>query len=184
MPMEASTTLTVCIFVDGKEILLQALCNAEVTKGMLMGWTNVEPKSMHSLNETTFFATYAAGILAEEIGTAIEKINNWLGKPIVITCDEVTMTQLPHVPECAQCTVGVESVTFNHRTDDLHSDSLQSIHSGYHSHVTSPFMPGVTCPTILNKILGIPHFSGTEKGKGHCLVQTVVPCHFRYLEEF
>ena len=41
-----------------------------------MGWTNVEPKNIQALNETTFLATYAAGILAEQIGTAIEKINN------------------------------------------------------------------------------------------------------------
>ena len=48
----------------------------------------------------TFLATFAAGILGEEIGTAIEKIDNWLRKPIVITCDEVTMAQLPHVLKC------------------------------------------------------------------------------------
>ena len=47
-------------------------------KGVLMGWTNIEPKSIQALNETTFLATYAVSILAEEIGTAIEKINNWL----------------------------------------------------------------------------------------------------------
>ena len=46
MPMEASTTLMVCILIDGKEILLQALCHEEVAKGVLMGWMNVEPKSM------------------------------------------------------------------------------------------------------------------------------------------
>ena len=51
--------------------------------------------------ETTFLATYAVGILAEEIGTAIERIDNWLGKPIVITCNEVTRAQLPHVLKCA-----------------------------------------------------------------------------------
>ena len=94
-------TLTVCILINGKEILLQALNNEEVMKGVLMGWMNVEPKSMQALNETTFLATYAAGILAEEIGTAIETIYNWLRKPVVITCDEVTMAQLPHVLECA-----------------------------------------------------------------------------------
>ena len=76
IPMEASTTLMVCILIDGKEILLQVLHNEEVTKGVLMGWTNIEPKSIQALNETTFLATYAAGILAEQIGTAIEKINN------------------------------------------------------------------------------------------------------------
>ena len=50
-----------------------------------MGWMHVEPKNVQALKETTFFATYAAGILAEEIGAAIEKIENLLGKPVVIT---------------------------------------------------------------------------------------------------
>ena len=40
-----------------------------------MGWPNIEPKS-------------------------IQALNNWLGKPVVITCNEVTPTQLPHVFEC------------------------------------------------------------------------------------
>ena len=65
---------------------------------------------LQALNETTFLATFAAAILAEEIGTAIEGIDNWLGKPVVITCDEVTMAQLPHVPKCAQHINGVELV--------------------------------------------------------------------------
>ena len=97
MPMEASTTLMVLIIIDGKEILPQALYNEEVVNGVLMGWMNVEPKRLHALNETTFLALYAVGILAEGIGTAIEKIDNWLAKPVVITCDEVTTAQLPHV---------------------------------------------------------------------------------------
>ena len=148
----------VCILIDGKQILPQVLDNEEIAKGAHMGWTNVEPRSVQTLNETTFLATYAAGILAEEIGAAIKKIKNCLGKPVVITCDEVTMAQLPHVVECVQCTVGVESVVFNHRTDDLHSDLLQSVQSGYHSNVASPAMLEAIGPTILNKIPGIPCF--------------------------
>ena len=85
--------------IDGKEILLQVLQNEEVAKRVLMGWMHVEPKNVQAVYETTFLATYAAGILAEEIGAAIEKINNWLGKLVVITCDEVTVAQLPHVLE-------------------------------------------------------------------------------------
>ena len=85
--------------IDGKEILLQALCNEEVAKGVLTGWMNVEPKRLQALNEITILATFAVGILAEEIGTAIERIDNWLGKPVVITCDEVTAAQLPYVLE-------------------------------------------------------------------------------------
>ena len=49
--------------------------------------------------------------------------------------------------------------------DDLHSDSLQSDHSGHHSNVGRPAVLGVSGTTILNKILGIPHFFGTERGK-------------------
>ena len=66
-------------------------------KGVPKGWINVEPKRLQALNETTFLATYAAGILAEETGTVIEKIDNWLGKPTVITCDEVNVAQFLHV---------------------------------------------------------------------------------------
>ena len=76
MPMEANTTLMVCVLIDGKEILPQAFHYEEVATGVITGWTNVEPKRLQALNETTFLATFAAGILAEEIGVAIEKIDN------------------------------------------------------------------------------------------------------------
>ena len=100
MPTEANTALMVCVLIDGKEILPQALHNEEVTKGVLTGWMNIEPKSLQALNETTVLATFAVGILAEEIGTAIERIDNWLGSPVVIMWNEVTMAQLPHVLKC------------------------------------------------------------------------------------
>ena len=48
---------------------------------------------------------------------------------------------------------------------DLHSDSLQSVQSGYHSNVGGPAVLGASGTTILNKILGTPHFSGTEREK-------------------
>ena len=54
MPTEANTTLMVHVLIDGKEILLQALHNEEVAKGVITGWTNVEPKRLQALNETTF----------------------------------------------------------------------------------------------------------------------------------
>ena len=100
IPTEANTTLMVCMLIDGKEILPQALHNEEVAKGVITQWTNMEPKRLQALNETTFLATFAVGILTEEIGIAIERIDNWLGKPVVITCNEVTMAQLPHVLKC------------------------------------------------------------------------------------
>ena len=62
---------------------------------------NVEPKRLQAFNKTTFLATFAMGILAEEIGIAIERIDNWLGKPVVITYDEVTAAQLPHMLKLA-----------------------------------------------------------------------------------
>ena len=62
MPIDANTTLMVCILIDGKEILPQALHNEEVAKGVITGWTNVEPKRFQALNETIFLATFAAGI--------------------------------------------------------------------------------------------------------------------------
>ena len=70
-------------------------------RGVQMSWTHVEPRNVQTLNETTFLVTYASGILADEIGSAVEKIEDWLGKPVVIMCDEVTQTQLPHVIEHA-----------------------------------------------------------------------------------
>ena len=45
VPIGASTTLMVHILINGKEILPQALQNEEVAKGVLMGWTHVEPKN-------------------------------------------------------------------------------------------------------------------------------------------
>ena len=79
------------MLIDRKEILPQAFYNEEFTKGVITGWTNMEPNRLQALNETTFLVTFAVGILAEEIGIAIEKVDNWLGKPVFITCNEVTM---------------------------------------------------------------------------------------------
>ena len=81
------TTLMVCILIDGKEILPDVLQNEDIAKGVLIGGTDVESKSVHALNEITFLVTYSSGILAEEIGSAIEKIDKRLGKPVVIIYD-------------------------------------------------------------------------------------------------
>ena len=53
-PTEVNTTLMVCMLKDEKEILPQTLYNEEVTKGVLTGCMNVEPKRLQTLNETTF----------------------------------------------------------------------------------------------------------------------------------
>ena len=96
--VELATMLTVCILIKGRDILPDIFRNEDIMKGVLIGMTHIEPRSVHALNETTFLVTYLSGILAEDIGSAIEKINEWLGKPVVITCNEVTATQLPQVP--------------------------------------------------------------------------------------
>ena len=44
----------------------------------------------------------------------------------------------------------------------MQSDSNQSVQSGYHSYAGGSAVPGASGTTILNKIPGIPHFSGTE----------------------
>ena len=165
MPMEANTILMVCLLINGKEILPPALHNEEVAKGVITGWTNIEPKRLQALNKTTFLATFAAGILAEEIGIAIEKIDNWLGKPVVITCNEVTMVQLPHVLEHAQCISRADSVVFNPKTDDLHSDSSQTFHNESHTLMSSPAPLKTIGQPLLNTIPGIPQFSGMEREK-------------------
>ena len=162
---ESVTMIMVCISIDGREILLHALQNEDGAKGVLMSWMHVEPISVQALNETTFLVTYASSILPDEIGTAVEKIENWLGKPVVITCDEVTTTQLPQVIECAWHTTGVDSVVFNPKRDDMHSDSNQSVQSGYHHKAVSPAVLGASGATILNKIPCIPQFSVTEREK-------------------
>ena len=167
---EPNTMLMVHMLIDGKEILLLALHNEDVAKGVLMSWTHVESRNVHALNDTTFLVTFASGILADEIGSAIEKIGDWLGKPVVITCDEVTLAQLPGVIEHVQQIRGVESVIFNKRMDDLQSDSIHSGQSGYPCSVGCPAVLGAPGTTILNKIPGIPCFSGTKREKRHCSV--------------
>ena len=108
----------------------------------MISGTHIEPTSVHALNETTFLVTYSSNILAEEIGSAIEKINEWLGKSVAITCDEITAIQLPQVIEHMCHTTGVESVVFNTRVDGMRSESNPSVHSRYHSYVGSQLCCG------------------------------------------
>ena len=70
-----------------------------------MGWMHVEPQNVQALNETTFLATYASGILVEEIGAAIEKIENWLGKPVLL---HVMKSSLPKFLMClSMCNISL-----------------------------------------------------------------------------
>ena len=162
MSAELVTTLTVCILIDRKDILLDVFRNEETAKGVLVSGTQVGPRSVYALNETTFLVTYPSNIPAADIGPAIKKINEWLGKPVVIACDEVTAVQLPQVMECACHTTGVESVVFNTRLDDIRTNSNPSVHSGYHSYASGPSVPGASSTIFLNKISSIPCFSGSE----------------------
>ena len=68
----------------------------------------------------------------------LKRLIEWLGKPVVITCDKVTTMQLPQVVDCVHHTTGVESVVFNTRLDEMRTDSNPSVHSGYHSYAGGP----------------------------------------------
>ena len=146
---EPVTTLTVCVLIGGREILPDVFQNEDVAKEVLISGTHVKPRGVHALNETTFLVTYSSGILAEEIGSVIEKIDEWLGKPLVIACDEVNTAELLRVIEHAHHTTGVEFVVFNTRLDEMKSDSnlvfivMQVAHlcRGY---LVTPF--GIKCP--------------------------------------
>ena len=123
-----------------------------------MSWGHVEPRGVHALKKTTFLVIYSSGILADEIASAIEKIDEKLDKPVIITCDEISTAQLPQVIDCVHHTTGVELVVFNTRIDDMQYDSNQSVQSEYHSYAGSPAVLGGLGTTILNKIPGILHF--------------------------
>ena len=60
---ELVTTLAVHVLIDRKDILLDGFRNEENVKGVLVSGTQVEPRSVYALNETTFFMTYSSGIL-------------------------------------------------------------------------------------------------------------------------
>ena len=55
---EPITMLTVCILIDGREILPDIFCNKDITKGILVSGTHIEPRSVYALNETAFLVTF------------------------------------------------------------------------------------------------------------------------------
>ena len=126
----------------GKENLLDIFRNEDIVKGVLVSSTHVKHRSVHALNESTFLVTYSSGILTEEIGSTIEKIDEWLGKPVVITCDEAPAMQLPQVIECMHQITSVESLVFNTRLDDMRTDSNLSVYSGFHRYAGGPAVLG------------------------------------------
>ena len=153
------------ILIDGKDIHLDIFRNEDIVKGVLVSRTHVETRSLHAFNETTFLVTYSSGILAEDNGLTIEMIDEWLGKPVVISRNEVTATQLPQVPVCVHHTIGLLSVVFNTRLDEMRTRSNPSVHSGYHSCAGSLAVLGASGTTFFNKMPGIPCFSGPEQEK-------------------
>ena len=62
-------------------------------------------------------------------------------------------------------TTGVESVVFNTGLDEMRPDSNLNVLSGYHSYAGGPAVPEASGTSFLNKIPGIPCFSGSEQGK-------------------
>ena len=59
-----------------EEISFQICLEIKISqKDVLIGTTHIEPRSVNALSETTFLVTYFLEILAEDIGSAIEKIN-------------------------------------------------------------------------------------------------------------
>ena len=147
---------TVCILIKGRDILPDVFTNEDIVKGVLIGMIHVEPRRVSALNETTFLVTYSSGILADDIGSSIEKIDKRLGKPVVITCNEVTAAQLPQVLEQACCTTGVESVVVNMGLDEMQTKSIPSVCNGYQSYAGGTAVPGASGTTFPNKIPGIP----------------------------
>ena len=97
MTVEPVTMLTVHMLIKGRDLLPDVCRNEDITDGVLICMTHMEPRSVYALIETTFLVAYLSGILADDIGSAIEKIDKLLGKPVVITCDKVTAAQLPQV---------------------------------------------------------------------------------------
>ena len=81
------------------------------------------------------------------------------GQTVVITCDEVTTAQFPQVIQHACHITGVESVVFNTRLDEMKSDSKPSVHS-YAAMNGDPSVQEVSGTTFLNKMPGLPQFSG------------------------
>ena len=63
----------------------------------------------------------------------------------------------------------MELVVFKNRVgDDMQTDSVHSVQSGYTSYAGGPAVLGASGTTILKKIPDIPCFLGTERE--HCSV--------------
>ena len=65
----------------------------------------------------------------------------------------------------AWCISRADSVVFNHKTDDLHSDSLQTIPNEPHSLMVSPAPLKPVDQPLLYMISGMPQFFSTDREK-------------------
>ena len=162
---ELVTMFTINILIEGRDILPEIFRNDDIVKVVLIGVIHVEPRSVHALNETTFLVAYSSEVLAEDISSAIEKINEWFGKPVVIPCNEVTITHLPQVLEHVLHTTRVKSIVLNTALGEMQIESVPRVHSGYCSNAGGPAVLGASDTTLLNKVPDIPKFSGTEHEK-------------------
>ena len=119
VPAGPVTMLTVCVLIDGKEMLLDVFRNEDIAKGVLIGGTHVGCRSVLALNETLFLVTYSLGILAEGIGSAIEKIDEWLGK--LWLSHEMRSLPFSYPKSSSVCIIlwGFESVVFNTGLNDI-----------------------------------------------------------------
>ena len=77
----------------------------------------------------------------------------------------MTAAQLPQVLEWACHTTGVESIVCNTGLDEIQTESIPNVCSGYRSYAGSPAVLGTSGTTFLDKIPGIPQFSGSEREK-------------------
>ena len=55
MTVELVTMLTVHILIEERDVLLDVFRNEDITKGVLIDMTHMEPSSMYALNETHFW---------------------------------------------------------------------------------------------------------------------------------
>ena len=79
--VELVTTLTVHVLVEGRDILLDVFRNEDIAKGVLVGVTHVEPRSVYALNETTFLVTYLPGYWLMTLALPLRKlINGWVNQ--------------------------------------------------------------------------------------------------------
>ena len=72
---EPVTTLTVCILIDGKDILLDVFRNEDIVKGILVSITLSNLEVYMLIMRLHFIVMYLSWILVDDIGSAIANFN-------------------------------------------------------------------------------------------------------------